>query len=173
MSFTAASIFFLTNLIKSTLLGILNVGSNMKILSQRTVYIKHYTSLYTVEEGAGVCLDFFKTNSFYVYVIKKGSSSICASLDEQPIFFFANNFGNESSFNCSVSRTIMSVCIWNFQPEDAGTYSLHDGLTTSSNLLKSITLVKASKSSLIPDKVLLVSMNKYHPKSMINVQKKI
>lgn len=84
-----------------------------------------------------------------MYGIKKGSSSICALLNEQSIFIFPNNYGNESSFNCSVSRTIMSMCIGNFQPEDAGTYSLHDGLTLSSNLLKSITVIKGSKSSII------------------------
>lgn len=84
-----------------------------------------------------------------MYGIKKGSSSICALLNEQSIFIFPNNHGNESSFNCSVSRTIMSMCIGNFQPEDAGTYSLHDGLALSSNLLKSITVIKGSKSSII------------------------
>lgn len=46
----------------------------------------------------------------------------------------------------------MSVCIGNFQSKDAGIYSLHDGLTPSSNLLKSIRVVKASKTSLTLDK---------------------
>ncbi|XP_034303603.2 neural cell adhesion molecule 1-like isoform X2 [Magallana gigas] len=39
----------------------------------------------------------------------------------------------------------MSLCIRNFQSKIAGVYSLHDGLTPSSNLLKSIILVKASQ----------------------------
>lgn len=59
----------------------------------------------------------------------------------------------------------MSVCIGNFQSKDAGIYSLHDGLTPSSNLLKSIMVVKASKTSLILDTVLY--LYKCHKKAKI------
>lgn len=109
---------------------------------------------YTVycEVGAGVCLDFVKNNSFPIYAIKVRNLSLCASADGQSTRIFSNNFGNESS--CTISKTIMSLCIRNFQSKDAGVYSLHDGLTPSSNLLKSIILVKASKTSLILDTVL-------------------
>ncbi|XP_065933039.1 uncharacterized protein [Magallana gigas] len=102
---------------------------------------------YTVycEVGAGVCLDFFKNNSFGTYAIRVRDLPFCLSFDGQSTYIFSNNFGNESSFNCSVSKTIMSVCIGNFQSKDAGIYSLHDGLTPSSNLLKSIRVVKASQ----------------------------
>lgn len=102
---------------------------------------------YTVycEVGAGVCLDFLKNNSFDTYAIRIGNLPVCMSFDGQSTYLFSNNLGNESSFNCSVSKTIMSACIGNFQPEDAGTYSLHGGLASSSNLLKSITVVKGSQ----------------------------
>ncbi|XP_052691740.1 synaptogenesis protein syg-2-like [Crassostrea angulata] len=102
---------------------------------------------YTVycEVGAGVCLDFFKNNSFGTYAIRVRDLPFCLSFDGQSTYIFSNNFGNESSFNCSVSKTIMSVCIGNFQSKDAGIYSLHDGLTPSSNILKSIRVVKASQ----------------------------
>lgn len=112
---------------------------------------------YTVycEVGAGVCLDFFKNNSFGTYAIRVRNLPLCASFDGQSTHIFSNNFGNESTFNCSISKTIMSVCIGNFQSKDAGIYSLHDSLTLSSNILKSITVVKASKTSLILDTVLL------------------
>lgn len=92
-----------------------------------------------------MCLDFLKNNSFDTYAIRIGNLPVCMSFDGQSTYLFSNNLGNESSFNCSVSKTIMSACIGNFQPEDAGTYSLHGGLASSSNLLKSITVVKGSK----------------------------
>lgn len=112
-----------------------------------------------------MCLDFFKNNSFGTYAIRVRDLPFCASFDGQPTYIFSNNFGNESSFNCSVSKTIMSVCIGNFQSKDAGIYSLHDGLTPSSNLLKSIRVVKASKPSLILDTVLY--LYKCHKKAKI------
>lgn len=136
----------------------------MRLCSSQVLYILHLCILiftgclgYTVycEVGAGVCVDFFKNNSFDTYAIRIRNLPFCILLDGQSTYIFSNNFGNESSFNCSVSRTIMSVCIGNFQSKDAGIYSLHNGLTSSSYLLKSITVVKASKSSLILDTVLL------------------
>lgn len=107
---------------------------------------------YTVycEIGGEVCLEFLKSNSFSIHAIRIRSLLICISVD-QSTYTFPNNFGNKSTFNCTVSATLMSMCIGNFQSEDAGTFSLHYGLTSDSVILKSITLVEASKLILMLD----------------------
>lgn len=97
---------------------------------------------YTVycEVGAEVCLDFVKNNSFDTFAIKKGSSIVCVSYDGVSTYVFQSD-----KANCSISTTKMSMCLGNFLPEDAGIISLHNGLTSVSVLLNSISLAKASK----------------------------
>lgn len=103
------------------------------------------------EIGNEVCLEFLKINSFSIYEIRIRSSLICISFYEQSTYIFPNNYGNKSTFNCTVSATLLSVCIGNFQSEDAGTFSLHYGSTSDSVILKSITLAEASKLTLMLD----------------------
>lgn len=97
---------------------------------------------YTVycEVGNEVCLDFGKDNSLDTFAIKRGSSIVCASTDGVSTYVF-----QPYKVNCSISTTKMSMCLGNFLPEDAGTISLHNGLTSTSILLSSISLAKASK----------------------------
>lgn len=97
---------------------------------------------YTVycEIGDAVCLDFVKNNSFHILAIKKGSSIVCVALDEVSTYVF-----QPDKVNCSISAIKMSMCLGTFLPEDAGTISLHNGLTSGSVLLNSISLAITSK----------------------------
>lgn len=91
------------------------------------------------EIGDDVCLHFSKNTSFSIYAIKFSGIAICASSDGNNTHIFQDRYAN-----CNISGTIMTVCFGNFQLNDTGTYSLHDGLTPSSKLLNSITLEKAT-----------------------------
>lgn len=97
---------------------------------------------YTVycEIGGEVCLDFVKNNSLNTFAIKKDSLLVCISFDGNSTIILQSFDGN-----CSISPTKMSMCLGNFMSEDAGIFSLHNGLTISSVLLNSISLVKAGK----------------------------
>lgn len=95
------------------------------------------------EIGDDVCLHFSKNTSFSIYAIKFSGIAICASSDGNNTHKFQDRYAN-----CNISGTIMTVCFGNFQLNDTGTYSLHDGLPPSSKLLNSITLEKASKETM-------------------------
>lgn len=95
------------------------------------------------EIGADVCLDFLKNNSFQTYAIKKKNDPYCISYDGKNTEMFSNVVGNKS-VNCSISQSMMSICIGKFQSDDAGTFSLRNGLTSDSFLLKNIKLIKAT-----------------------------
>lgn len=85
-----------------------------------------------------------KNNSFQTYAIKKKNDPYCISYDGKNTEMFSNVVGNKS-VNCSISQSMMSICIGKFQSDDAGTFSLRNGLTSDSFLLKNIKLIKASK----------------------------